>query len=149
MVPDVTKRTRQLTGSFAAIWALLAIVLSVSALIAPRTGPQLPVRTSFIAGAAVVHGMSASALEAGIEVGDYLVSVDGVPAVQVLWEMELEDGLADTYLFRKPDGSELSVLLEPVRAEDVDKLSDVLIHLALLLVSSLYLVIALFVWWTR
>jgi len=131
------------------MWALLAIVLSVSVLIAPRTGPQLPVRTSYIAGVAVVHAMSASAADAGIEVGDHLVSVNGVPAIQVLWEMELEEGVPAAYQFKKPDGSKLSVSLEPVSAEDLDQLSDVLIHLALLLVSSLYLVIALVVWWTR
>ena len=149
MVPNVTKRTRQLTGSLAAMWALLAIVLSVSALIAPRSGPQLPVRTSIIAGVAVVHAMSDSAAAAGIEKGDQLVSVDDVPAIQVLWEMDLEDGVAGRYQFKKPDGSELVTSLEPVLAKDVDKPSDVLIHLALLLVSSLYLIVALAVWWTR
>jgi len=149
MVPNVTKRTRQLTGSLAGMWALLAIVLSVSALIAPRSGPQLPVRTSIIAGVAVVHAMSDSAAAAGIEKGDQLVSVDDVPAIQVLWEMDLEDGVAGRYQFKKPDGSELVTSLEPVLAKDVDKPSDVLIHLALLLVSSLYLIVALAVWWTR
>jgi two-component system NtrC family sensor kinase len=149
MVPNVTKRTRQLTGSLAAMWALLAIVLSVSALIAPGSGPQLPVRTSIIAGVAVVHAMSDSAAAAGIEKGDQLVSVDDVPAIQVLWEMDLEDGVAGRYQFKKPDGSELVASLEPVLAKDVDKPSDVLIHLALLLVSSLYLIVALAVWWTR
>jgi len=146
---DVTKRTRQLTGSLAAMWALLAIVLSVSALILPPSGPQLPVRTSIIAGVAVVHAMSASAAAAGIEKGDQLVSVDGVPAIQMLWEIELEEGVAQTYQFRKPDRTELFATLKPVPAGAVDEPSDVLIHLALLLVSSLYLVVALVVWWTR
>ncbi len=149
MVPKVTKRTRQITGSLAAMWALLAIGLSVSVLISPRSGPHLPVRTSIVAGVAVVHAMSESAAAAGVRVGDQLVSVDGVPAIQVLWEMELESGVAGTYRFKKPDGSELFASLEPVLAEDVEKPSDVLIHLALLLVSSLYLVVALVVWWTR
>ena len=67
MNPETSKRTRQLTGSLAAIWALLAIGLSIFSLISPRPGPQLPVRTSVIAGMAVVHAMSASAVEAGIE----------------------------------------------------------------------------------
>ena len=131
------------------MWAILAIVLSVSALIVPRSGPRMPVRTSIIAGVAVVHAMSANAAAAGIEEGDQLVSVDGVPAIQVLLEMKLEDGVAGVYQFKKPDGSKLLVSLEPVLSADVGKLSDVLIHLALLLVSSLYLVIALVVWWTR
>jgi two-component system NtrC family sensor kinase len=131
------------------MWAILAIVLSVSALIVPRSGPRMPVRMSIIAGVAVVHAMSANAAAAGIEEGDQLVSVDGVPVIQVLLEMKLEDGVAGVYQFKKPDGSKLLVSLEPVHSADVEKLSDVLIHLALLLVSSLYLVIALVVWWTR
>jgi signal transduction histidine kinase len=149
MDPNATKRTRQVTGSLAALWALLAIALSVYTLISPRAGPQLPVRTSIIAGEAVVHALSQTAAEAGIEVGDRLLSVDDVPVIQVLWEPNLEAGVAQAYRFRKPDGSFLIARLEPVVAEEVEKPSDVLIHLGLLLVSSLYLVIALIVWWTR
>jgi len=149
MHPDVTKRMRQLTGSLAAMWAILAIVLSVSTLISPRSGPQLPVRTSVIAGVAVVHAMSANAAAAGVEVGDQLTRIDGLPAIQVLWDVQLEEGVAGLYEFEKPDGSELAISLEPVPAVQVDKLIDILIHLGLLLVSSLYIVIALVVWWTR
>ena len=149
MDPNATKRTRQVTGSLAALWALLAIALSVYTLISPRAGPQLPVRTSIIAGEAVVHALSQTAAAAGIEVGDRLLSVDDVPVIQVLWESNLEAGVAQAYRFLKPDGSFLIARLEPVVAEEVEKPSDVLIHLGLLLVSSLYLVIALIVWWTR
>jgi signal transduction histidine kinase len=149
MNPDRSKRTRQLTGSFAAIWALLAIGLSVFALISPRPGPQLPIRTSIIAGVPIVHAVSASAKAAGIEEGDQLLSVDGVPAIEVLWDAHLETGVPDEYHFEKPDGTLITASLAPVLAEDVDEGSDVLLHLGLLLVSSLYLVIALAVWWTR
>ncbi|MAG30371.1 MAG: hypothetical protein CL908_05680 [Deltaproteobacteria bacterium] len=149
MDPEATRRTRQLTGTGAAMWALLAIGLSVFSLIAPRPGPQFPVRTSIIAGVAVVHAMSESAQQAGIEEGDQLISVDGVPAIQAIWESRLETGVVDTYRFRKPDGSVATVSLAPVLADDVEKTGDVLLHLGLLLVSSLYLVVALTVWWTR
>jgi signal transduction histidine kinase len=147
--PNTAKRTRQLTGTAAAMWALLAIGLSIFSLVSPRPGPQLPVRTSIIAGVAVVHAMSAAAVAAGIEEGDQLLSVDGVPAIQVLWDPSLELGVVDTYRILKPDGSVLTASLEPVLAGDVEKTSDVLLHLGLLLVSSLYLVVALTVWWTR
>ena len=149
MDQNTAKRTRQLTGTAAAMWALLAIGLSIFSLISPRPGPQLPVRTSIIAGVAVVHAMSDSAVAAGIEAGDQLLSVDGVPAFQVLWEPALEFGVVDAYRILKPDGSVLTASLAPVLAGDVDKTSDVLLHLGLLLVSSLYLVVALAVWWTR
>ncbi|MFP6655640.1 MAG: ATP-binding protein [Myxococcota bacterium] len=149
MDSNVTKRTRQITGTCAALWAFLAIALSVYSLVAPHAGPQLPVRTSIIAGVAVVHAVSDSASLAGVEIGDQLLSVDDVPIIQVLWRSELESGVAGNYRFRKPDGSLVLASLEPVLAKDVEKASDVLIHLGLLLVSSLYLVIALVVWSTR
>ena len=149
MDPDTQRRTRQLTGTAAAMWALLAIGLSVFALISPRPGAHLPVRTSIIAGVAVVHAMSDAAEAAGVEEGDQLLSVDGVPAIQAIWEPTLEMDVVDTYRLLKPDGTILTASLEPVLAGDVEKTSDVLLHLGLLLVSSLYLVIALTVWWTR
>ena len=149
MDPNMTRRTRQITGTAAAMWALLAIGLSIFALISPRPGPQLPVRTSIISGIAVVHAMSAGAEAAGVETGDQLLSVSGVPAIQAIWEPTLETGVVDTYRLLKPDGSILTASLAPVLAGDVEKTSDVLLHLGLLLVSSLYLVVALTVWWTR
>ncbi|HEB91309.1 MAG TPA: GAF domain-containing protein [Deltaproteobacteria bacterium] len=149
MDSNVTKRTRQLTGSLAAGWALLAIGLSVSTLIAPHSGPHMPVRTSIIAGVAVVHALSDSARRAGVEEGDRLLAVDGVSAIEALWKRDLQEGVPNTYRFAKPDGSERVVTLEPVSVEEVGRQSDVLIHLSLLFVSALYLVVALAVWWTR
>ncbi len=144
-----TKRMRQLTGTVAAVWALVAIALSVFALVYSLEGPQLPVRTSIIAGVPVVHAMSASAADAGIREGDQLLAVDGRPALEVLWEPQLEAGVRARYEFRKPDGSVVSAWLVPVRTTDVEKPSDVLMHLGLLLVSSLYLIVGLVVWWNR
>ena len=142
-------RTRQMTGGLAALWALLAIGLSIFALIAPASGPHLPVRTSLIAGVAVVHAVSEQAAEAGVEEGDQLLSVDGRPAIEAIWAPALEEGVLARYRFQRPDGRILSVALEPVLSEHVEKPSDVLLHLGLLLVSSLYLVIAMAVWWSR
>lgn len=149
MDSKVIKRGRQLTGSFATLWALLAIALSVYTLASPRSGPQLPVQTSIIAGVAVVHGMGESAAEAGVEIGDHLVSIDGVPVIQVLWKSTLNAGVIGEYQFQKPDGSLLVASLIPATGEEVEKSRDSLINLSLLLVSSLYLVVALVVWWTR
>ena len=143
------RRTRKITGTIAAAWALLAIALSIYSLVSPLPGPLMPVRTSIISGVAVVHAVSENAAQAGIEVGDQLISVGGRPAIQVLWEHDLIEGLANDYLFLKPDGTERRVVLEPVSLEDVEETNDVLLHLGLLLVSSLYLVIAITVWWSR
>ena len=149
MHPDTTRWTRQLTGTAAAVWALLGIGLSVFVLVSPRTGPHLPVRTSIIAGSPIVHAMSEAAARAGVEEGDRLLSVDGVPALESLWRPKLATGVVAEYRLQKPDGSLLSVPLFPVSADEVEKPSDVLLHLGLLLVSSIYLVVALGVWWSR
>jgi signal transduction histidine kinase len=141
------RRTRQITGGLTAIWALIAIGLSVFALISPGSGPQLPVRTSLIGGVAVVHAVGEAAADAGIREGDQLVSVDGRPALEAIWDPRLEAGVAAAYRFRKPDGQLVSVELEP--ANDVEKTGDVLLHLGLLFVSSLYLAIAFVVWRSR
>ncbi|MEZ4334674.1 MAG: ATP-binding protein [Myxococcota bacterium] len=141
---------RRLTGTIATLWALLGIGLSVFVLVSPRSGPHLPVRTSIIAGIPVVHAMSHAAAELGVQEGDQLLSIDGVPALESLWRPRLESGVVSQYRLRKPDGSILTVPLEPASsADEVEKPSDVLLHLGLLLVSALYLVVALGVWWTR
>ena len=104
MDPATTRRMRQIIGSLAAIWALLAIGLSVFILVYPLEGPQLPVRTSIIAGIAVVHATSEAAAAAGIDEGDQLLTIGGLPAIQVLLEPRLEAGVLDSYRVRKPDG---------------------------------------------
>ena len=143
------RRTRQITGGLAAIWALVAIGISVFTLLWPSPGPQLPVRTSLIAGVAVVHARGEAAEAAGIEEGDQLLSVDDRPAIEAIWNPRLAAGVAANYRFRKPDGRVVTASLEPVFGSDVETTSDVLLHLGLLLVSSLYLVVALGVWWSR
>ncbi|MBY0398900.1 hypothetical protein K2X89_01300, partial [Myxococcota bacterium] len=135
---ETARRARQLTGTLAAIWALLGIVLSVFVLVSPRSGPHLPVRTSILAGIPVVHAMSQAAAELGVEEGDQLLTVDGVPAIESLFHPRLRSGVVAEYRLRKPDGSLLSVPLFPAEsADEVEKPSDVLLHLGLLLVSSL------------
>ena len=146
---DGIRRTRQLTGTLAALWALVGIGLSVFVLVWPRAGPHLPVRTSILAGIAVVHAVSPDAARQGVEEGDQLLSIDGVPAFESLWRPRIVAGVAAEYRLRKPDGRILAVSLQPVSADEVEKTSDVLLHLGLLLVSSLYLAVALGVWWSR
>ena len=149
MVADINRRIRQITGSLAALWAFLAIGLSVFVLVYSLEGPQLPVRTSLVGGVALVHAMSDEAAAAGVELGDQLVMVGDTEAMDALWNPRVLLGAALTYQFVKPDGRALSVDLEPVSMSLVEKPRDVLLHLGLLLVSSLYLTIALGVWWTQ
>jgi signal transduction histidine kinase len=142
-------RLRQITGTIAAVWALFSIGLSVFGLVYSVEGPQLPVRTSIIAGVAVVHAMSDAAAAAGVEEGDQLISVGDMTAVEALWESSLQAGVFDSYRFQKPDGWILTASLEPVAATDVEKPGDVLLHVGLLIVSALYLIVALAVWWNQ
>lgn len=149
MDSETTRRIRQVTGTIAAGWAILAIGLSIFSLISPGQGPQLPVRTSIIAGVPIVHAMSLEAAAAGIEEGDQLLSIAGMPAIEAIFRHEIEPDVATPYRLLKPDGTILTASLRPVRAGEVEKPGDVLLHLGLLLVSALYLVVALAVWWSR
>jgi signal transduction histidine kinase len=149
MDADMYRRLRQITGSIAAIWALISIGLSTFGLVYSYDGPRYPVRTSIIAGVAVVHSVSATAAAAGVEEGDQLLSVGDKSAVEAMWRPRLEAGKSDTYRFAKPDGSILEAFLQPVQLSEIDKPGDVLLHLALLLVSALFLIVAMAVWWNQ
>ena len=84
MNPASTLRLRRITGLLGAAWALLAIGLSVSALLSPRSDLALPVNCSFVAGVAVVQWSGPNALAAGVARGDRIRSIDGMPMVRVI-----------------------------------------------------------------
>lgn len=152
MNPASTARFRIITGFTGALWALLAIVLSSVALLHPRQEPILPLDCTLIATVAVVQSASPEARAAGVEVGDKLRAIDGVPMGRLVrtggW-LTLKLGTANRYLIEKRDGSTRTVDLLPVSPEVLRRPIDVLLHVSLLLVSMLYLGIGFAVWWSR
>ncbi|MBW2231439.1 MAG: GAF domain-containing sensor histidine kinase [Deltaproteobacteria bacterium] len=136
----------------AAVWALLAIGLSLFALVGAGSGPVLPFSSSFVGGGgAVILTASPQALEAGIEPGDRVRTIDGVPLIRMMEPsrrgLDLEH--ANEYEIEKRDGSLTTVALYPVSSERVHRPLDTLVHLALVMVSILYLGVGLAVWWNK
>jgi signal transduction histidine kinase len=148
MNPATTRRFRRLTGLVGVGWALLAIVLSVSALFAPRSTLTLPVNTSFVGASAIVEGATDHAYAAGVRKGDRLLSIDGDPVAVVLRNAErrLVPGESNSYRIRKRNGEVRDVSLTPAPREFSEQPVDIAIHVALLLVSISYLGIGLIVW---
>ncbi|MEE2674226.1 MAG: ATP-binding protein [Myxococcota bacterium] len=129
----------------------MAIVLSVSALLAPRSALAPAVRCSFVGTAVVIDSASGEALQAGIQQGDRLLAIDGAAVPLALrgaterWVL----GERNVYRIRTSGGEIREFALEPVRRELSQDPTDFLIHLGLLLVSISYLVIGMVVWWSK
>jgi signal transduction histidine kinase len=151
MNPASTLRVRRLTGMLAAFWALLAIGLSFFGLLSASQGPVLPITSSFLAGVAVIHSTSSEAAAAGVRPGDRVVAIDGIPILSMIRDglPELDLATANEYEIDKRDGTWIRVELHPVAAQRLMRPIDTLIHLALLLVSMLYVAVGLAVWWNK
>ncbi len=151
MNPASTLRVRRLTGVLAASWALLGIGLSFFALLHGGRGPVMPISSSFLGGVAVIYSASPEAREVGVAEGDRIVAIDGVPVLRVMQEgmPRLDLGTPNLYEIEKRDGSRITAKLQPVPAQRLMKPTDTLIHLALVLVSVLYVGVGLAVWWSK
>ena len=135
----------------AAFWAMSAVLLSFVSLTFMSTGLSPPVTSYMLGGEPVIQAASPEAQVAGVEPGDRIVSIDGVPMLQLGWERfgYVEPVGSIEYEIRKPDGSLLEVGLSPLREEGGGLSFATLVHVALLLVSLLYVVVGIVVWWTK
>ena len=151
MNPATTLRTRRITGGLAAFWAMFALGLSGFFLIFTISGTLPPLITYMVGGDPVIQGVSAEAELAGVVPGDRIIAIDGVPLGQLGWEALAYLNPIDPieYEIRKADGALLEVELSPVLQKSNWLSFDTLVHVALLLVSLLYVVVGLAVWWSK
>ena len=150
MNPVSTLRFRRATGLLAAGWALLAVGLSIFALITPTDELALPLRCSFITGVATVQSLSAEAAEAGISVGDRVISIDGVPTLRKMrWGGTLAAGEINVYEVEDRDGQTRRVALAPIASASAEEPFAELLHMVLLLVAVLYMAVGGAVWWNK
>ena len=115
MNPRATLRLRRATAALAIAWALLALAVGIHGQILASRSASTPFTSSGAAGRVVIHTLTPAARDAGLEVGDRLLTVDNEP---VGWWYRspdrLQPGVANTYTVRKRDGRELSAVLKPV-----------------------------------
>jgi len=149
MNPVSTLRFRRFTALCGAAWALLAVALSVTALLAPARDLALPVNLSFVAGSAVVHWATPEARRAGLSRGDRVLAIDGRPVLGGIGGDLLQEGEPDVYRVEKRDGRVIEVALPPARVGAARRPVQMLLHAGLLAVAVLYLAIGSGVWWSR
>jgi len=91
MNPTATLRLRQITAAIAVTWALLSLLFSIvgNSVGLPEAGPPLNLTSG--TGRLLVQGGTPEALEAGLEPGDVLVEVDGIPG----WQWMIEERWRD------------------------------------------------------
>jgi signal transduction histidine kinase len=151
MNPAATLRLRRATGLLAAAWALLAIALSIYALLSPRDELALPMNCSFVAGTALVQWATPEARLAGVDAGDRVLSIDGEPLLRAVkgGPSLLRRGVPNVYAVEKRDGRILKVALAPAEVESSRGPAQALLHVALLAVACLYLGIGSYTWSSR
>ena len=144
-------RVQRISGWFAVFWAMSAVLLSLASLYFMSSGLSPPITSYMLGGEPVIQAVSLEAEDAGIEPGDRIVSIDGVPLFQFGWERFGYVGPTGPieYEIRKPDGSLIQVSLSPLRQEGRGLSFSNLVHVALLLVSLLYVAVGVVVWWTK
>ncbi len=151
MNPTSTRRLRRATAAIAMGWALLAILLSMGALRNLEGVYDHPFTTIRTGAVVVVESLFDTNARIGVDRGDELIAVNGVPIVWALnhgidW---LEPGVPNRYLVRKNDGRRISVDLPPVPVSEMTMPGMTLVHVLVLLVSMIYLAIGAGVWWLK
>jgi signal transduction histidine kinase len=151
MNPSSTLRVRRLIATLAVGWAALAIALALSVFLGSRERIFHPFLDTRVGTTVVVQAPSPSAAERGVAPGDLVLEMNGEPYIAALRRgpRGLRNGVANAYVFEKPDGRRqaLELLPEPI-AWSISPLSTTL-HALLVLVAAIYLVTGGAAWWLK
>jgi signal transduction histidine kinase len=79
MTPLATQRLRRITALAAVAWALSTLGLAVYGQVVTRHALEPPIRTSHLAGLVLVSAVTEEGAAAGVERGNRVLAVDGVP----------------------------------------------------------------------
>ncbi len=151
MNPVSTTRFRRLTGLFAVAFAALTVLVTASHIALPEDALVFPVKIALLGGSSVVQTATPEALNAGVTVGDDVLSIDGLPILRVLRDPAgiLVEGETNTFAFVRNDGSAYEVDLYPAPADFSRHPLDLLLDVSLLAVSVFYLIVGGAVWRSR
>ncbi|HVH04603.1 MAG TPA: ATP-binding protein [Myxococcota bacterium] len=151
MNPKSTQRFRRATALLAIAWAFAALALGVRGQADMSQRARPPFSYSGVAGRAVIHGVTPIAEEAGLDPGDRILSVDGLPVADWMraGRWLLEPDRENDYLVRKRDGTVLDVALAPLPAGTRPFPVETFFGFAIPAVGAVYLGIGLLVWVLR
>jgi two-component system NtrC family sensor kinase len=152
MNPSSTLRVRRALAIIAVGWAVLSILQSL-ALFRADTPERIahPFLDARLGTHIVVALSSPAALEAGLEPGDQVLEMDGVPFARAVREGldSLEERSRHRYLVEKPDGSRSEIVLAP---EPVGWALDpftTFFHAVLALVGLIYMATGVGAYWLK
>lgn len=143
-----------MTGLSAVAMAAATILVTASHLAPQRDRLVFPIKVALLGGSTVVQAATRDALNAGVTLGDAVVSMDGDPMLSVLRNSSdlFHLGQANVYAFIRDDKSSYEVALHPAPAEFSRHPLDLLLDVLLLSVSVFYLLVGGMVWrskWDR
>jgi signal transduction histidine kinase len=143
-------RTMRVTLALAFTWAAFALVFFLRGTLF-HPGWTTPVSTSNTPGRIGVTWVAPAAEAAGVQPGDELVSIDGVPYLRWgrdgLWR-NLAPGKANLYRFLDRDGHAIDVALEPSAISE-QPFPLVPVYLASFVVASAFFAMGVLVWLLR
>jgi len=152
MDPTATQRLRRVTAVVAIGWALLAFATSLIGKAESELRPRPPlVPTAFYGGYWIVQWANLEARDAGVEVGDRLLALDGQPADRSLERRltSLREGEPNRYRLGKRDGREIEAVLEPLAPGERRPVYGLIVDVGLPMVGLVYLAIGVVVWLLR
>ncbi len=152
MKPKKISLTRLLIGSLAVYVALLSLYSTIGPLVLISEGPAPPINVTTIAGYTVVQSHSEDARFAGVEVGDRVLMVDGIPAEHWFRNSRnsmLIPGIPNSYFIEKRDASQITLGLFPDDISWRGLLASKLRDTASVFTGCVYLAIGLFVWFMQ
>jgi signal transduction histidine kinase len=151
MNPFSTQAVRRAVAALFLGWALLAIVLSLSALRAPGDRVYHPFTHTRVAYTSVIHTLAPSARGSLASPGDVILAMNGRPFHEVLRSgpASLDVSRPNTYELEKQDGRHVLVTLAPEPVAWTQTPTLVALHALLVLVAGLYVVTGVGAWWLK
>jgi hypothetical protein len=140
---------RRATGLAVVLWALAALVLAIWGQAATDHTLDPPIRTSALAGLAVVSASSEAGLAAGIERGNRVLAVDGTPIQDWYRSRGWQQMQSDTPLLYRIEGRGgriFEVELRPVARRSFYQQFLVPVFAAVSVVGLAFLLMGVLVW---
>jgi len=150
MNPAARMRFRRITVMLAALWGFAGLFAFLDAVVL-SAGYVPPFDTANAAGHMAVSWVTRQAKEAGVQQGDRVLEIDGVPALRWFREArwrQMQPDHPNRYAMEDRSGRRLELDLLPVPAAAGPALG-VPVNAATLLVASTYLALGLLVWMLR
>jgi signal transduction histidine kinase len=147
--PVATQRLRRITALAVVLWAVAALVLAIWGQVASPRALEPPIRTSHLGGLVLVSAVSEPGLAAGVERGNRVLSIDGVPIRDWYRARGWQQMRPDTPLHYRIEGGGgriLEVALSPVPRRSFYQQFLVPTFAAVSLVGLAFLLMGMLVW---